>query len=85
MLFSSKQKRCNSSDCTLVELIAAGSESSPCILVISSSCKEVAKSAWKLFNCVNRGNTTVLMENGPIPWYFVSEQSKMVQGKVLVN
>lgn len=85
VLSSSMQKRCNSSDCTQVELIATGSESSPCILVISSSCKEVAKSAWRLFSCVKRGNTTVLMENGPIPWYFVSEQSKMAQRKVLVN
>lgn len=67
------------------ELTANSSESSPCILVISSSCKEVARSAWRLFNCVNRGNTTVLVENGPIPWYFVSELSKMAQGKVLVN
>lgn len=82
---SSMQKGCNSSDSTQVKLIDTGCESGPCFLVISSSCKQVAKSAWRLFIHGKRGNTTVLLENGPILWYFVSEQSKMAQGKVLVN
>jgi len=79
------QKGCNSSDSTQVKLIATGCESGLCFFVISGSCKQVAKPAWRLFICRKRGNTTVLLENGPVPWYFVSEQSKMAQGKVLVN
>lgn len=84
-LLSSLQKGCTSSNTTQVKMIVTACESCPHFLVISSSCKQVAKSAWRLFIYRKRGNTTVLLESGPILWYFVSEQSKMAQGKVLVN
>lgn len=48
-LLSSLQKGCISSNSTQVKIIATAYESGPHFLVISSSCKQVAKSAWRLF------------------------------------